>query len=161
MRAYQTYLVVALTTGIGASAYAQSAEPVAKLPNEIEFKAPLRPGAPPNAVLYGDSTKTGVYVIRGKFPAGFKIMPHFHPDERTIVVLSGTFYFGIGEQWDESKMKAYPAGSFLSEPPKTPHYAWARDGEVIIQVTGVGPTGSTVIPQNFGSSPPTKSGQGG
>ena len=41
MRAYQTYLVVALTLGIGASAYAQSAEPVAKLPSEIEFKAPL------------------------------------------------------------------------------------------------------------------------
>jgi quercetin dioxygenase-like cupin family protein len=74
-------------------------------------------------------------------------MPHFHPDERTIVVLSGTFYFGVGEQWDESKMKAYPVGTFLSEPPKVAHYSWAKDGEVIIQVTGVGPTGSTVIPQ--------------
>jgi hypothetical protein len=44
-------------------------------------------------------------------------------------------------------MKAYPAGTFLSEPPKAPHYSWAKDGEVIIQVTGAGPTGSTVIPQ--------------
>jgi len=36
-------------------------------------------------------------------------MPHWHPDEwRTAVVLSGTLYFGVGEQWDESKLKAYP-----------------------------------------------------
>ena len=91
--------------------------------------------------------KPGLYVIRAKFPSGFKVMPHFHPDERTIVVLSGTFYFGFGEQWDESKMKAFPPGSFLSEPFKAPHFAWAKDGEVIIQVTGVGPSGATVIPQ--------------
>jgi hypothetical protein len=63
------------------------------------------------------------------------------------VVLSGTLYFGVGEQWDESKVKAYPAGTFYSEPPKTPHYVWAKDREVIIQTTGMGPTGTTMIPQ--------------
>jgi hypothetical protein len=46
----------------------------------------------------------------GKGPAGFKLMPHFHPDEwRTGVVLSGTYYFAVGEQWDETKLKPYPA----------------------------------------------------
>ena len=50
-----------------------------------------------------------------------KVMPHWHPDEwRTAVVLSGTLYFGVGEQWDENKVKAYPAGTFYSEPPRTP-----------------------------------------
>jgi hypothetical protein len=44
-------------------------------------------------------------------------------------------------------LKAYPAGTFYSEPPKTPHYVWAKDGEVIIQTTGMGPTGTTMIPQ--------------
>jgi quercetin dioxygenase-like cupin family protein len=75
-------------------------------------------------------------------------MPRWHPDEwRTAVVLSGTLYFGVGEQWDESGLKAYPAGTFYSEPPKTPHYVWAKDGEVIIQTTRMGPTGTTTIPQ--------------
>jgi hypothetical protein len=60
-------------------------------------------------------------------------------------VLSGTFYFGSGETWDESKMKAYPAGTFYSEPPKSPHYTWAKDGEVVIQLTGMGPSGKTFI----------------
>jgi quercetin dioxygenase-like cupin family protein len=74
-----------------------------------------------------------------KLAAGLKVMPHWHPDEwRTAVVLSGTLYFGLGEQWDESKLKAYPAGTFYSEPPKTPHFVWAKDGEVILQTTGMG-----------------------
>lgn len=146
MRVRQTCLVLALTTVMSAGAFAQGADPVTRLPTEIEFKEPLRPGSPPIAALYGHPVKPGLYVVRAKFPAGFKVMPHFHPDERTIVVLSGTFYFGYGEQWDESKMKAFPRDSFLTEPPRTPHYAWAKDGEVIIQITGVGPSGATWIP---------------
>jgi hypothetical protein len=53
---------------------------------------------------------------------------------------------GIGESWDETKLKAYPAGSFLSEPPKLPHFTWAKDGEVILQITGIGPASTTLIP---------------
>ena len=54
-------------------------------------------------------------------------------------------YFGSGEEWDETKFKACPAGTFYSEPPKAPHYTRAKDGEVIIQITGVGPSGKTFI----------------
>jgi quercetin dioxygenase-like cupin family protein len=119
-----------------------------RLPQDIEFKAAPVQGAPQTAVLYGDPTKPGVFVTRVKFSAGWKDQPHWHPDEvRTVAVLSGTFYFASGETWDESKFKAYPAGTFYSEPPKAPHFTWAKDGEVIIQVTGVGPTGKTFIPQ--------------
>ncbi len=147
MRVHKGCIVIALVTGVTAEAYAQSTQPVVKLPNEIEFKAPLTPG-PQSSVLYGDPTKPSVYVQRTKLAPGLKVMPHWHPDEwRTAVVLSGTLYFGVGEQWDESKLKAYPAGTFYSEPPKTPHYVWAKDGEVIIQTTGMGPTGTTPIPQ--------------
>ena len=128
-------------------AYAQTPGSVLKLPSEIEFKSPLGTGSQ-TAVLYGDPTKSGVYVTRVKIPAGEKNIPHWHPDElRTVTVLSGTFYFGAGEAWDESKMKQYPAGTFFSEPPKTPHYTWAKDGEVVIQITGIGPSGTTRIEQ--------------
>jgi quercetin dioxygenase-like cupin family protein len=147
MRVHQVCILVVLATGIPAGAFAQGAQPILKLPNDIEFKAPVGPGTQ-NAVLYGDPTKASVYVQRTKFPPGTKVMPHWHPDEwRTAVVLSGTLYFGVGEQWDESKLKAYPAGTFYSEPPKTPHFVWAKDGEVIIQTTGMGPTGTNMIPQ--------------
>jgi len=146
------HIVVALLFYAGlavAPACAQSSDAsVVKLPQDIEFKPASVPGAPQTAVLYGDPSKPGVFVTRVKFSAGWKDPPHWHPDEvRTVAVLSGTFYFGNGDKWDESKMKAYPAGTFYSEPPKSPHYTWAKDGEVIIQVTGVGPTGKTFIPQ--------------
>jgi hypothetical protein len=79
---------------------------------------------------------------------GMKVMPHWHPDTtRTVLVMSGTLYFAVGKQWDESKLKAYPAGTLYSEPARSPHYAWAKDGEVILQVTAIGPTGNVPIPQ--------------
>ena len=143
-----TLASLSVTLLISASAYGQSADTATvKLPQDIEFKGPLT-GAPQTAILYGDPTKSGVFVTRVKFSAGWKDQPHWHPDEvRTVAVLSGTFYFGSGDKWDESKVKAYPAGTFYSEPAKAPHFTWAKDGEVIIQVTGVGPTGKTFIPQ--------------
>ena len=143
-----TRSIAAVFVTVASSAYAQNpSEQVVKLPNEIEFKAPLNPGAPAGASLYGSPTKAGLYVNRVKFAPGFKVMPHFHPDERTVVVLSGTLYMGLGEQFDENKVKAYPPGTFLSEPAQMVHYTWAKDGEVIIQITGIGPSGSTQIPQ--------------
>ena len=77
-----------------------------ELPEDITYKAAL-PGMPQVAVLFGDPTKPGVYVVRVKVPSGLKLMPHWHPDEvRTVVVLSGTFLHGYGEQWDEPETQS-------------------------------------------------------
>ena len=66
--------------------------------------------------------------MQAKFPAGLKLMPHFHPDEWRIgVVLSGTYYFGLGAQWDETKLKPYSTGTFFSELKGRPHFVWAKD----------------------------------
>lgn len=142
-------LLVLCAVGLPGSVHAQSAETggVLMLPEDIQFKGPLA-GPPQTAVLYGDPKKAGVFVTRVKFSAGWKDAPHWHPDElRTVAVLSGTLYFARGDKWDESKVKAYPAGTFYSEPAKAPHFTWAKDGDVIIQITGIGPSGKTFIPQ--------------
>jgi hypothetical protein len=60
-------------------------------------------------------------------------------------VISGTLYVGFGEQFDEGKMKVLPATSIWTEPAKQPHFVWAKDGEVVIQVIGNGPSGVTLI----------------
>jgi len=126
-------------------AYTQGDAAIIKLPSEIVFKGPLE-GPPQTVVLFGDPSKPGLFVSRVRFSPGWKDPPHWHPDPaRTVVVLSGTFYFGPGDTWDETNMKAYPAGTFYSEPPKAPHFTWAKDGEVIIQITGIGPSGKTFI----------------
>jgi quercetin dioxygenase-like cupin family protein len=132
-------------TGVNAQS---SGESLAIMPGEIVWKAPPTGVGVETAVLYGDPTKAGPYVLRAKFPAGFKLMPHSHPDEwRTGVVLSGVYYFGLGEKWDETKLRPYPAGTFFSEPKGRPHFVWAKDGEVIVQFTAIGPTAVIRIPQ--------------
>lgn len=129
------------------SASAGAQDSTVRLPQDIVFKSPIA-GYPEVATVYGDTEKSGIYVQRVKFAPGFKIMPHWHPDEvRTVVVLSGTLYFAYGEKWDESKLKAFPAGTFFSEPTRAPHFAWAKDGAVMVQVTGSGPSGVTMVEQ--------------
>lgn len=119
-------------------------ESIVKFPDDVVYHG--LPGAPQHVTLIGNPSKPGLYVDRIKFAAGTKVMPHWHPDEaRTVLVMSGTFYFAVGETFDEAKLKAYPAGTLYSEPPRTPHYAWAKDGDVILQVTAIGPTGNTPV----------------
>jgi quercetin dioxygenase-like cupin family protein len=117
------------------------------LPQDIQFKSPPTGGLGV-ATLFGDPTKAELYVQQIKIPTGFKIMPHWHSEAaRTVVVLSGTLYYANGEQWDESQLKALPVGTFFIEPGKAPHYAWAKDGEVLLQLTAIGPTGTTLVSQ--------------
>jgi len=140
-----TLIAALCTTAAWAPARAQTVETsVVKVPQDIVYEG--LPGAPQHVTLYSDSSQPGLYVDRIRFLPGMKVMPHWHPDTvRTVLVMSGTFYFAVGEQWDESKLVAYPAGTLYSEPPRTPHYAWAKDGEVILQITAIGPTGNVAV----------------
>jgi quercetin dioxygenase-like cupin family protein len=127
------------------TAFAQS-EPLktARLtPDELKW-APTQTGNQ-QAIIAGDPQKTGMYAYRTKFAANFRNQPHYHPDERIVTIVSGTLYVGYGEQFDESKLKALPAGSIFTEPAKQPHFVWAKDGEVIIQVIGYGPSATTPV----------------
>jgi quercetin dioxygenase-like cupin family protein len=113
-------------------------------PDEIKWER--EPSGVQRAYLVGDDKKPGMYTYRVRFPANHKVQPHFHPDERVVTVISGTLYIGYGEQFDESAMKALPAGSIWTEPAKQPHFVFAKDGEVEFQVVGAnGPSGLTRI----------------
>jgi quercetin dioxygenase-like cupin family protein len=80
-------------------------------------------------------------VIRVKVPGGVKMMPHKHPEDRIYTVMSGVFYIGLGETFDDSKLAAYAPGSVVVLPGGQPHFHWARSGEYISQVTAIGPLG--------------------
>lgn len=133
-----------LTLGGSTPVFAQDAV-VATLPQDIHFEGPV--GAVGIATLYGDPKKAGLLSERVRIPAGFKIMPHWHGETRTAIVVSGTLYYANGDQWDESKFKAYPPGSFLIEPAKISHYAMAKDGEVVLHATTIGPSSTVKIEQ--------------
>ena len=95
-------------------------------------------------VLTGDPAKPGLYTIRLKAAPGMKIQAHSHRDERSALVVSGTWYFGYGKQFDEKALKALPPGSFYTEPAGVDHFAMTKD-EVVIQITGYGPSSTTYV----------------
>ncbi len=96
------------------------------------------------AVLLGDPTKTGMYVMRLKLPAGTFFPPHVHGGTENVTVISGTVWFGTGTSGDKSQMKEYPAGTFVTVPANFPHYAMTKD-EAIIQIDGIGPESMTPV----------------
>jgi quercetin dioxygenase-like cupin family protein len=106
------------------------------------------PAFPPTvrlAVLVGTPSKPEPYTIRVKVPAGVKLMPHRHPEDRIYTVISGVFYIGYGETFDPEKLRAYPPGSVIVLPGNTPHFHWAKSGEYVSQVSGVGPLGLVYV----------------
>ena len=92
------------------------------------------------AVLEGDPKKPGISTFRLKLPAGYKVPPHWHPADERVTVISGVFALGTGEDWDDSTVQEYPAGSFTVMPPRHGHYAAAKT-DTVIQLTIVGPWG--------------------
>ncbi len=119
------------------------------LPEDIDWK-PF-PGFPPEArlaVLVGDPTRAGPYLIRVRVPSGVKLMPHRHPEDRVYTVMSGFFYIGLGDQFDGEKVNAYPPGSVIILPGDTAHFHWAKSGEYVTQVTAIGPLGLEYMDAN-------------
>ena len=85
-------------------------------------------------------------MIRVKLPAGTKMMPHKHPEDRIYKVMSGVFYIRLGDVFDEGKLTAYAPGSIVVLPGDQPHFHWAKSGEYI---TAIGPSGLHYIdPRN-------------
>ena len=112
------------------------------LPEDVDWK-PF-PAFPPSvrlAVVVGEPTKPGPYVIRVKVPRDVKLMPHRHPEDRVYTVISGVFYIGLGDEFDADKLQACPPGSVIVLPGNTSHFHWAKSGEYISQVNAIGPLG--------------------
>ena len=91
------------------------------------------------AVLSGNPQKDGeLFVLRIKLRDGTKVQPHWHPVDEHLTVISGTFYMGTGEKFDEAAAHPMVAGAYGLLPKEMRHFAWAK-GETVIQIHGVGP----------------------
>jgi quercetin dioxygenase-like cupin family protein len=114
-----------------------------KMPvNAKDLKWGPAPAAMPKgaeaAIISGDPSKDGPYVVRVKMPRGYKIPAHNHPATEYVTVLSGTFNLGMGDKLDEKKGMKLATGGYAEAPAKMNHYAWASS-PTIIQVHGQGP----------------------
>jgi len=90
------------------------------------------------ALLEGDPTKEGPFVIRLRLQDGYKIPAHTHPKTERLTVISGTLNIAMGEKLDPKDAKKMPAGSFGYWAAGMKHIVWA-EGETIVQLHGVGP----------------------
>jgi quercetin dioxygenase-like cupin family protein len=131
---------------------AQQGEARPHQPGHAEFKSILSedidwkpfPAFPPSvrlAVVVGNPSERGPYTIRVRAPHGVKLPPHRHPEDRVYTVISGVFYIGLGDEFDASKLEAYPPGAVVILPSNTSHFHWAKSSEYVTQITGIGPLG--------------------
>ena len=121
-----------------------------KLPDQITWKRNAA-GTNETAVLYGDPDKPGPYVMMYKWLPGNMSRPHWHPHDRMITVLKGTWWVGTGDKFDPDTTVPLPTGSYVTHFAKEIHYDGAKDAEVWLLMAGEGPT-SAAAP----SPPPTR-----
>jgi len=97
------------------------------------------------AIVEGDPSKPGYYLTINHFPAGVMSRPHYHPDERYIIVLRGTWYTDEGEVFRPNRSVPLKPGDFMRHPRGGPHYDGALDEDTWVAIGGYGPTKATVI----------------
>jgi quercetin dioxygenase-like cupin family protein len=94
----------------------------------------------------GDPAKPGPYIVLVKWHPGHMSRPHFHPNDRFITVISGTWWVGSGTKFDADNTVPLPAGSFVTHFGKQVHWDGAKDEEAMLLIAGEGPATSTRVP---------------
>ncbi|HLJ39498.1 MAG TPA: cupin domain-containing protein [Steroidobacteraceae bacterium] len=96
------------------------------------------------ATIAGDPSKPGLYVQRVRFPPHVMDRPHWHPGDRYVTVVKGTWFTGTGATFDPAKTVPLKAGSYMFHPARALHWDGSNsDEEVIVQVVGLGPLETT------------------
>jgi hypothetical protein len=138
-----TPLVFASMLSISAAAELNPAALVYKLPDQIPW-GPVNAAGAQSAVVAGDPTKPGFYAVYNKWTKGNHFSrPHFHPNDRYIVVLQGTWWVGTGPKFDPANTTPMPAGSFVTHFGKQVHWDGAKDEDAVLLIMGEGPATST------------------
>lgn len=91
--------------------------------------------------ITGSFDKPGLYTTHALMENGAKFPPHIHPDPRITIVTEGTMFIGEGRTFDDSKLIAFPRGSVFIVPANTPHFMYAKEGDVYVLDSGAGPSG--------------------
>ena len=140
-------IVVAVLAGI-----AVAQERVVRItPEQVTWVKDTDGSGVERATISGDPTKSGLYVIRVKFPPGTMSLNHYHPEDRYVTVLQGTWYTGTGDEFLPDKTIPLKPGSYMKHPSGAHHFDGAKSEEVILQIVGIGPTGTTRLHPELGN----------
>lgn len=124
----------------------QAGAPVFLTPGDVQYKdgPPSLPAGAQFAVLEGNPRAAEVFTMRLKFPANYKIPPHYHPGVERVTVVSGVLNVALGDRFDATKAKEFKAGSFMRMDPGTRHFAFVKE-ETVIQLSTMGPWDLTYV----------------
>jgi hypothetical protein len=131
---------------ISSAAELNPAAVIYKLPDQIPW-GPVNAAGAQVAVLVGDPNKPGFYAVYNKWTKGNHFShPHFHPNDRYIVVLQGTWWVGSGTKFDpEHGTTPMPVGSFVTHFGKQVHWDGAKDEDAVLLIMGEGPATATEV----------------
>lgn len=97
------------------------------------------PALPPGAqaaVLVGNPGQPGVFTLRLKMPAGYRVPRHWHPTDEAVTLVEGDLTLSMGAA-DMANDEALSPGDFVNLPAKMHHMASSKGGAVVqIQSTG-------------------------
>ena len=142
-------VALALSGGVGLG-IATSADPTGEAafvrltPEQIHWQdMPDAQGAQ-IATIAGDPSARGLYVQRVRFPPHVMDRPHWHPGDRHVTVIKGTWYTGTGPSFDPAHAVPLKPASYMFHPARALHWDGSNsDEEVIVQVMGLGPVETT------------------
>ena len=95
-------------------------------------------------MIEGPLNEAKPFILRLKFPANYKIAPHFHTAIEHVTVISGEFVMAAAEKVGQGKETKLRPGDVAIMQAKTPHYAYATKATEV-QVHGVGPWTLTYV----------------
>ena len=129
-------LVAAVLLGSGASA----SDFVTVKPDAVVWRELPDSHGVKAAVIAGDPSKPGVYVIRVRFPPHVMDRPHSHSQDRYVTVLEGRWAAGTGARFDPAAAAQMPAGSYMFHPAGGVHWDGSNSDEAaVVQIIGMGP----------------------
>jgi quercetin dioxygenase-like cupin family protein len=152
-----TFAVAAHAQQAGAPKFSDN---FAKTPDELSAISPTGgAGGSGNAkvqvvTILGNPSEPGPYSQLLRVAPHASIPAHHHAGDRIGTVLSGTWHFGYGTQFDASKLRTLPKGSVYTEPANGAHFAQTGDEAVTVLITGFGPTDT--VYENSADDPAAK-----
>ena len=69
--------------------------------------------------------------------------PHFHPHDRFITVLKGTWWVGSGKRFDTNATVPMPGGAFVTHYGEQVHFDGAKDEDAVLLIVGEDPATAT------------------
>ena len=90
------------------------------------------------AVLYGDPSMAGPYVLRVKLPSKYKVPFHWYSKGQTMTVISGALYVANEQTYSKKIAHAIRPGGFLYLPEKVQQFSFTKR-PTEIEISGEGP----------------------